>query len=243
MTQHILIVDDDLEILNLLEQFLISYNFTVTKAEDGLDALNLLKENLKPDLVILDVMMKGMDGISLCREIRLNESLKHLPIIMLTACGEDSDRILGLELGADDYMPKPFNLRELLARVRAVLRRLSSQHLTDGKEKNKLPVYKFANWQLDTGTRCLLSPEKTQVSLTAKVYQLLLAFLESPQRVINRDQLMDIVNNRSCDAFDRSIDILVSRLRQKIEDDPKNPTLIKTVRSGGYMLATPIEKL
>lgn len=242
MKQHILIVDDDFEIRNLLEQFLTSYNFEVSKAEDGLEALNLLEKNFNIDLVILDVMMKKMDGISLCRQIRLTESLKHLPIIILTACSEDSDRILGLELGADDYMQKPFNLRELLARVRAVLRRLSYHQAQDTKKKKNFPIYIFANWHLDTGTRCLYSPEKTQVSLTAKLYQLLLAFLENPQRVINRDQLMDIINSRNCDAYDRSIDILVSRLRQKIEDDPKNPALIKTIRSGGYMFTTPTEK-
>jgi two-component system OmpR family response regulator len=203
----------------------------------------MLKENPEINLVILDVMMKGMDGISVCKAIRANPELQNMPVILLTAMSEENDRVLGLELGADDYLSKPFSPRELLARIRAVLRRFEYQG--DGKKNSEhlsLPIYHFLGWRFETGTRTLFSPQNVEVSLTAKVYQLLLAFLESPQRVITRDQLMDIINNRECDPFDRSIDILVSRLRLKLEEDPKNPKLVKTVRSGGYMFATAVTK-
>jgi two-component system OmpR family response regulator len=187
--------------------------------------------------VVLDLMMPGEDGLSLCRGIRGSSSI---PIIMLTAMGEDVDRIIGLEVGADDYMAKPFNPRELAARIKAVLRRsngVSTGESSDDRA-NKLA---FSDFQLDPSTRSL-TRNGSDISLTAGEYDLLIAFVDHPRRVLNRDQLLDMARGRAAVPFDRSIDVQVGRLRRKIEEDPKNPSLIKTVRGGGYMFTPEVNQ-
>lgn len=240
---HILIVDDDSEIRKLVSQYLTQYQYRVSMAEDGEQLQKILARNDDIDLILLDIMMPGEDGFTLCKKIRTKSKI---PIIMLTAVDEETDRVLGLELGADDYQTKPIRPRELLARIKAVLRRRTDDFATtddDALPQEKLLVYEFANWQLDTATRKFLAPDKTEVILSAAEYTLLLTFLQRPQRVLSRDQLMTATHNREAEPFDRSIDVLISRLRHKVELDSKQPELIKTVRSGGYMLATAVKKL
>lgn len=232
---HVLVVDDDSEIRDLLGQFLRKQGFRVTGARDGNEMRKVIG-NGKVDLVVLDLMLPGDDGLKLCRELR---SQSNMPIIMLTAAGDETDRIVGLEMGADDYMPKPFSARELLARIKAVLRRVS----TNGASKlGGTKIVKFADWRLDLVRRELQSPEGTVVDLSAGEYDLLLAFLEHPQRVLSRDQLLDYARSRVAAPFDRSIDVQVSRLRRKIESEA-HPSLIKTVRGAGYVFTIPVERL
>jgi two-component system OmpR family response regulator len=189
------------------------------------------------DLVVLDIMLPGEDGLSLCRRLR-HES--KLPIIMLTALGEETDRIVGLEMGADDYLAKPFSPRELLARIKAVLRRTSDR--TDLPQRGAGQILMFAGWQLDIGKRELRSPDDVLMPLTAGEFDLLVAFAEHPQRVLSREQLLDLSKGRDASPFDRSIDVQLSRLRRKIEADSKNPVIIKTVRNGGYIFAVDVGK-
>lgn len=234
-TAHILVVDDDTGIRDLLGQFLQKHGFRTSLAKDG-DAMWLALQAHTIDLIILDIMMPGKDGMTLCRELR---QTSQLPIIMLTAISEEVDRILGLEMGADDYLSKPFNPRELLARVKAILRRSNPDEKNISKAMQNR--YRFCNWSLDKVARRLLSPEGVEISLSAGEYNLLLALLERPQQVLSRDQLLDLTKNRLAGPYDRSVDIQISRLRQKIECDQKNPQLIKTVRGGGYVLAADVE--
>jgi len=184
------------------------------------------------DIIVLDLMLPGETGLELCRPLRAESNI---PVIMVTALGEETDRIVGLEMGADDYLAKPFSQRELLARIRAVLRRVSSmpyesRSITGG-------VIEFAGWRLHPATRQLRAADGTLVMLTSGEFDLLLALAQHPQRVLSREQLLDLTVGRAADPFDRSIDIRISRLRRKIEEDPKNPKIITTVRSGGYLLA------
>ena len=241
--KHIIVTDDDQEICNLLSDYLTGHNYQVTVAHDGRQLLALLAEQQNYDLIILDVMMPGIDGIEICRQIRQQWAI---PIIMLTAVSSETDRILGLEFGADDYLAKPFNPRELLARIKAVLRRVqepSPSQATEAAASARPPVFEFVSWRLDTATRRLFSPDNLEVSLSSGTYDLLLAFLERPQQVLSRDRLLDITKNRNAEPFDRSIDVQVSRLRQKLEEDPKEPQLIKTVRTGGYLFTASVKKL
>ena len=234
---QILVVDDDREIRDLLARFLVRHGFRVETAADGKAMWAVLRDR-RIDLVVLDLMMPGDDGLTLCRELRAKSEL---PVIMLTAMGEDIDRIIGLEVGADDYVAKPFNPRELLARIRAVLRRAAAApRAADGEEA--AAVYGFAGWRLDTGGRTLSGPDGEAVELTSGEFDLLLAFAERPQRVLSREQLLDLTRGRDSAPFDRSIDVQVSRLRRKIEPDPARPELIKTVRSGGYMFTAAVER-
>lgn len=240
-TYHIAITDDDKEIRELLTDFLQQHGFTVSCAKDGASLFELLKQQPEIDLVILDVMMPGMDGIEICRRLRQQHQIA---ILMLTAVTSETDRILGLEFGADDYLSKPFNPRELLARIKAILRRVSTFNThNDTQEVNThSKVYKFEGWTLDISSRRLLSSDNIEVSLSSGCYDLLLAFLERPQHVLSRDHIMDITKNRSADYFDRSIDVQISRLRQKLEVNPKEPKLIKTVRSGGYLFTAKVSR-
>ena len=232
---HVLVVDDDSEIRDLLGQFLRKQGFRVTGARDGNEMRKVIG-NGKVDLVVLDLMLPGDDGLKLCRELRAQSNM---PIIMLTAAGDETDRVVGLEMGADDYIPKPFSARELLARIKAVLRRVS----TNGASKlGATKIVKFADWRLDLVRRELQSPDCTVVDLSAGEYDLLLAFLEHPQRVLSRDQLLDYARSRVAAPFDRSIDVQVSRLRRKIESEA-HPSLIKTVRGAGYVFTVPVERL
>jgi two-component system, OmpR family, response regulator len=235
---HLLVVDDDREIRTLISQFLTKHGYRVSSARDGAEMMQVL-DSSRIDLIVLDLMMPGEDGLALCRRLRAQPGPSGaIPIIMLTAMGEETDRIVGLEMGADDYLPKPFNPRELLARAKAVLRRATGLPVGSSAE----PVNRgmtFEGWRLDIAKRELWSPDKVLVQLSAGEFDLLVAFAEHPQRVLTRDQLLDLARGRSAMPFDRSIDVQVSRLRRKIEPDPKEPSLIKTVRSGGYIF-TPV---
>lgn len=232
---HILVVDDDREIRDLLAKFLKQHGLRVSVAQDGRTMKQVL-EDWAIDLVVLDVMMPGDDGLTLCRNLRANSKM---PVIMLTAMGEETDRIIGLEMGADDYLAKPFNPRELLARIKAVLRRSSQQD--SNIVQDDVETYRFNDWVFKPEQRELLNDEGMLVALSRGEYELLDTFLRHPNRVLNRDQLLDMARGREAIPFDRAIDVQVSRLRKKLKDDPKNPSLIKTVRGGGYMFSAKVE--
>ncbi len=233
-SEHLLVVDDDPGIRSFLERYLGKHGYQVTLMPDG-DKISEFLNGNQVDLVILDLMLPGKDGLQLTRDIRYQVDV---PVIMLTAKGDDIDRIIGLEMGADDYLPKPFNPRELLARIRSVLKRAHArrQGETDPEPATSTEKkYAFGRWVLDPGRHELVSNQGEQHSLTHGEYALLLAFVTHPNRVLSRDQLLDITRDREFAPFDRSIDVQVSRLRRKIEDDPKRPGFITTVRGGGYM--------
>ena len=231
---HILVVDDHSEIRDLLKRFLEQHGMRVSCARDGKEMKRLLDER-EFDLLVLDLMMPGEDGLTLCRELRVKS---RLPIIMLTAMGEETDRIIGLEMGADDYLAKPFNPRELLARIKAVMRRtqVESQPVPETLTRD----LRFDRWLLDVNRRELVDEDGVGLSLSTAEFDLLKVFLERPQRVLSRDQLLDLARGREAVAFDRAIDTLVSRLRRKLERDPKNPELIKTIWGGGYLFAADV---
>jgi two-component system OmpR family response regulator len=233
---HILVVDDDREIRDLLGKFLERQRLRVTLARDGKDARRAFA-NGHFQLVVLDLMLPGEGGIDLARWLR---SENNVPIIMLTAMAEETDRIIGLELGADDYVTKPFNPRELLARIRAVLRRTGDMEGRTAEHAAK--TYSFSGWLLETARRRLADPAGVEVALTGGEYDLLVALLDRPNRVLTRDMLLDLLRGRQAGPFDRAIDVAVSRLRRKLEDDGRNSQLIKTVRGGGYVLSTPVER-
>ncbi|WP_297368308.1 response regulator [Acidocella sp.] len=232
---HILIVDDDREIRDLLAKFLERQRLRVTTARDGKEARRAIA-NGHFQLVVLDLMLPGEGGLEIARWLRAESNV---PIIMLTAMAEDTDRIIGLELGADDYVTKPFNPRELLARIRAVLRRTTE---SDQRPAEHTKTYQFAGWVLETARRRLLDPQGVEVAITGGEYDLLLALLDRPNRVLTRDMLLDLLRGRQAGPFDRAIDVAVSRLRRKLEDDGRNAQIIKTVRGGGYVLSTPVER-
>ncbi len=231
---HILVVDDHSEIRDLLKRFLEQHGMRVSCARDGKEMKRLLDER-EFDLLVLDLMMPGEDGLTLCRELRVKS---RLPIIMLTAMGEETDRIIGLEMGADDYLSKPFNPRELLARIKAVMRRTQVESLPVPETLTR--DLRFDRWLLDVNRRELVDEEGVGMSLSTAEFDLLKVFLERPQRVLSRDQLLDLARGREAVAFDRAIDTLVSRLRRKLERDPKNPELIKTIWGGGYLFAADV---
>ena len=226
---HILVVDDDEDILSLLTGFFRRHAYPVTVSVDGAGMFAALKDQ-KIDLVILDVMLRGEDGFSLCRRLRAESKI---PVIMLTAMGDHTDRVVGLEIGADDYLVKPFDARELLARIKAVLRRTESSARPAVVATR--PVLEFSGWRLDVARRELRSAGNTLMILSGGEFDLLLAFAEHPQRVLTRDQLLDLARGATHAAFDRSIDVQVSRLRRKLEPDAKSPQIIRTVRNGGYI--------
>src|SRR6267154_8044 len=234
---HLLIVDDDEDIRSLLTKFFSKHSHAVTVAADGAAMFAALEEH-SVDLVILDLMLRGEDGLSLCRRLR---ETSHVPIIMLTAMADHTDRVVGLEVGADDYLTKPFDQRELLARVKAVLRRTAASGAPATPAETR-PALCFANWRLDVTRRELRSQDDTLVVLSGGEFDLLLAFTEHPQRVLTRDQLLDLARGASHAAYDRSIDVQVSRLRYKLETDPKNPSLIRTVRNGGYLFVPKVTR-
>ena len=232
---RILVVDDDARIRDLLRRYLSQEGFEVLLAEDA-KALNRLLTRETVDLIVLDLMLPGEDGLSICRRLRAaNDST---PIIMLTAKVEDVDRIVGLEVGADDYMPKPFNPRELLARINAVLRR--AQKGERGKEDAQR-VVQFKGWKFDRLLRQLVSPQDVVVALSSAEYRLLAAFVERPGRVLSRDQLIDLTRAPGVEVNDRSIDLAVSRLRQKLGDSSREPLLIKTMRGEGYLFDVKVQ--
>jgi two-component system, OmpR family, response regulator len=246
-TPHILIVDDDREIRDLLSRFLQKHGFRASTAADGRDMRKILAD-AKIDLMVLDVMMPGETGLQICAQLRAQgipgpsgAGAARTPIIMLTAAGEDTDRIVGLEMGADDYLPKPFNPRELLARIRAVLRRSEDGGRPIG-EADTSQILHFDGFQLDLGARRLTGREGNDIDLSAGEFDLLAALAQRPRRVLSRDQLLDLCKGRAAQPFDRSIDVQVGRLRRKIEPDPADPRLITTVRGGGYMFAPEVTR-
>ncbi|MET3352854.1 response regulator [Xanthobacter autotrophicus] len=233
-TPHILVVDDHREIRELLAKYLSRNGFRVSVASGGADMRQQMRTGTF-DLVVLDIMMPGDDGLTLCRQLRQSSDI---PVVLLTAAAEETDRIVGIELGADDYVTKPFNPRELLARIRAILRRAQgpARAQQDGPRR-----YRFDRWQLDPDRRVLLDEHGTEVRLGSAEFRLLAALVTRPSVVLTRDQLLDITAGRPAQVFDRSIDNLVSRLRRRIERDPQHPELIKTVWGDGYVFAAPVE--
>ncbi len=230
---HLLVVDDHRDIRDPLVEYLGKSGYRVSAAEDAARARAVFDRDAV-DLILLDLMMPGEDGLSFCRYVRAKGAT---PIIMLTALGEDTDRVLGLELGADDYVRKPFNPRELLARIRAVMRRAHPPESTaDTPGGNAV----FDRWTLRVAARELVDEYGGAVELTRGEYAMLLVFLRHSQTVLDRERLLELLHGDAAHAFDRSIDNQVSRLRQKIERDPKQPAVIKTVRGGGYLFAAPV---
>jgi two-component system OmpR family response regulator len=235
-TPHILIVDDHREIRDAVSRYLQKNGFRTTAARDAVEMDHLLKGG-RFDLIVLDVMMPGEDGLSVCRRL----SAKGVaPILMLTALGEETDRIVGLEIGADDYLPKPFNPRELLARIKAILRRAQKPEPVAGSLTGRR--LRFADWVLDTDTRKLRRDDGTGAELTSAEFRLLTVLLERPRFVLSRDQLLDLTAGREAHPFDRSIDNQISRLRHKIENDPSRPETIVTIRGAGYSLAADVRQ-
>jgi two-component system OmpR family response regulator len=232
---HILIVDDHREIRDLVGRALSREGFRVSAAADGRAMRKVLADS-RIDLILLDLMLPGEDGLSLCRAVRAESAV---PIIMLTAKGEEVDRVIGLEMGADDYLAKPFGTRELIARIRAVLRRAPGA-AAEAQTAHRPKLLRFDRWTLNTEARELLRDDDVTVPLSSGEYDLLLALVERPQRVLSREQLLDLARGRAATAFDRSIDTQVSRLRRKLERDPAAPAIIKTIWGGGYMFAAKV---
>lgn len=236
-TAHVLVVDDHKEIRDLLAKYLAKNGLRVSTANGGTEMRQQLK-TASIDLVVLDIMMPGEDGLSLCRSLRHEGNI---PIVLLTAVSDETDRIIGLELGADDYVTKPFNPRELLARIRALLRRVNAMTAAPADPERKR--YLFDRWTLDVSRRALLDDTGAEIPLGTAEYRLLLALVTRPGVVLTRNQLLDITAGRSAQVFDRSIDNLVSRLRRRLEADPQQPALIKTVWGDGYTFAGTVEEL
>ncbi len=234
---HVLVVDDARDIREPLTRYLRENGFRVTSAENAAVARKAMRTS-GIDIVILDIMMPGEDGLSLCRYIRESSGI---PVIMLTARGEELDRIVGLEVGADDYMGKPFNPRELLARIGAVLRRTNT--LPPRLRGPAAERYRFGEWIFNASQREIVGPSGLAMPLSSGEFKLLMAFLDRPKMALSREQLLDLTKGRDADVFDRSIDNQISRLRRKIEQDPKNPRYIKTVWGGGYMFTFDVEIL
>jgi len=233
---HILVVDDQQEIRDVVQEYLTGEGFRVSTANDGAGMRRVLSQ-APADLVILDLMLPGEDGLTLARALR---SQSGIGIIILTGRGETVDRIIGLEMGADDYLPKPFHLRELLARVKSVLRRVQSRTGEGGPQPARSRA-RFAGWSLDLSSRELTSPAGEEVRLTTGEFDLLAAFVSNANQVLSRDRLLDLARNREAGPFDRTIDVPAGRLRRKPEDDPQNPTLIKTVRGSGYIFTPTVD--
>lgn len=231
---QLLLVDDEASLREPLAEYLTRQGFVVREAESAAIARSALME-FTPDLALLDIMMPGEDGLSLCRHL---VEARELPVILLTAKGEPTDRIIGLEIGADDYVVKPFEPRELVARIRSVLRRASKPSATPEEDA----LYVFEEWKLDPLKRRLIDPEGVIISVSTAEFRLLKAFLDNPRKVLDRDRLLDMVQGREAHLFDRAVDNQVSRLRRKLELDSRNPALILTVRGGGYRFAADVRR-
>jgi len=233
---HILVVDDDREIRTLLTEYLQKNGFRVTAVGDGKAMRRVLGE-VHVDLIVLDLMLPGDDGLTLCRELRARSQT---PVLMLTALGEEIERVVGLEVGADDYLPKPFSPRELLGRIKAILRR--TVHMPRDPELTAANGYRFGDWTFDITSRLLTHADGTQVLLSGAEFRLLSVFAAHPTRVLSRAQLMELLRGRDFDPFDRSVDVRISRLRQTLRDDARAPRIIKTVYGEGYVMGLPVEK-
>jgi two-component system OmpR family response regulator len=232
---HILLVEDDAEISRMLRQVLSENGFRACSVASAAEMEPVLARG-NVDLIVLDVMLPGEDGFSICRRLRATSGI---PIIMLTALGEDINRIVGLEIGADDYVTKPFNSRELVARIRALLRRSHDTMLSRSRQR----ALRFAGWLIDPASRQVRNPEDVQVAMTSAEFDLLLAFCQNPGRVLSRDRLLELTHSGSAGPVERSIDVHVSRIRQKIEPDPHNPVFIKTVRLAGYIFTPAVTEV
>ena len=233
---HILVVDDDREIRTLLRGYLEKNGFSATAVGDGRETRRAL-ERTRFDLIVLDLMLPHESGLDICRSLRATSDI---PIIMLTALGDEVDRVVGLEVGADDYLPKPFSPRELLGRIKAVLRRTSAEVRTG--EAQEARAYRFAGWQLDATARTLTSPAGESAALSGAEFRLLSELLDNAPRLMTRAELMELVRGRELDPFDRSIDVRVSRLRQVLGDDARAPRIIKTVYGEGYVIGVPVQR-
>jgi two-component system, OmpR family, response regulator len=235
MSRHILLVEDDPDIARMSVEVLHESGFEVSSVGSARE-MDAALERAPVDLILLDVVLPGEDGFSICRRLRSGSTV---PIVMLSACREDSDRIVGLELGADDYVVKPFNSRELIARIRALLRRTQMQSSKNRRARS----YTFSGWSLDTIGRQLRDPEGVRVPMTSVEIDMLAAFCRHAGQVLSREHLLELVHGGSVASIERSIDVHVSRIRQKIESDPKDPQLIRTVRLGGYIFTPHVEEL
>ena len=233
----ILLVDDEPTLREPLAEYLTGQGFAVTEAESAAAARSVLTE-ATPDLVLLDIMMPGEDGLSFCRHL---VETRQLPVIFLTARGESTDRIVGLELGADDYVVKPFEPRELVARIRTVLRRVARGPAPDAQAEDW--HYAFEDWSLDPLKRKLTDPEGVKIPISTAEFRLLRAFLDNPGKVLDRDWLLDTVQGRTAHLFDRAVDNQISRLRRKVEQDSRNPQFIQTVRGGGYRFSAKVKRV
>lgn len=233
---RIAVVEDDPEISRMMTSYMTDHGFEVANARSGHDLDRVMATGGKIDCVILDVGLPGEDGLSICRRLRGKSTV---PIIMVTGRGTDTDRIVGLEIGADDYLPKPFNPRELLARVRAVMRRSS---MTEPPPADAPQVLSFEGWRLDMARRQLFTPDGEPRSLTSGEFNILAIFCQHARKVLSRDELLDLLHGRAAAVFDRSIDVQISRLRRKIETNLKDPSFIKTVRYGGYFFTPQVTK-
>lgn len=238
---HITIVDDDKETRDLLRSFLEENMLQISVAADGKEMRVILEEK-HVDLIVLDLMLPGEDGLTLCRELRSKPETQHIPIIMLTARRSETDRVVGLEMGADDYVPKPFSALELLARIRSVLRRSRLEPTTvTGNQKKETCRLKFLGWSLELKTQQLISPEGIMVDMSRGELSMLTILLRNPNQILSRDQIMEQHQGRESSPFERSIDIQITRLRKRLRDDPKNPKIIKTVWGKGYRLVCDVE--
>jgi len=233
----LLVVDDDPQLRQLVRDYLGEHGYAVLVAADGQDMWSQL-EKTPVDMVILDLMLPGDDGLALCSALRSRAAYAALPILMLTARGEETDRIVGLEMGADDYLPKPFSPRELLARIRSILRRATES----GGAALPPREYRFARWALDVGAHHLVDADGVVVPLSTGEFRLLKTLVENGNRVMSRDQLMESLAGREAGPFDRTIDVMIGRLRRRLGDDAREPVLIKTVRNEGYLLAAKVER-
>jgi two-component system OmpR family response regulator len=230
----ILIVEDDPEIRRLVRDLLVQEGFTIEIAEDG-KAMDAVLQRLRPDLMILDLMLPGEDGLAICRRLRTDNPI---PILMLTAKSDEIDRVVGLEMGADDYLTKPFSSRELLARARAIMRR--TRAVPDTPDNRR---YGFDTFVIDIDARHLTTQAGTDVTLTSAEFDLLVCFVQRPRRVLTRDQILDWTHGRSAEPFDRTVDMLISRLRKKLDAASPDSNLITTVRNGGYLLTAHVKSL
>ncbi|HEY0684087.1 MAG TPA: response regulator [Steroidobacter sp.] len=235
-SRHILIVDDDREIRTLLGDYLQKNGYRATAVADGKGMRRALEQS-HVDLIVLDLMLPGEDGLKLTRELRTHS---HVPIIMLTALGEEVDRVVGLEVGADDYLSKPFSPRELVGRIKAILRRTA--HMPRDPAQSQVANYRFGDWKLDVTARSLTHADGSQHALSGAEFRLLAILLAHPTRVLSRSQLMELLRGRDIDPFDRSVDVRISRLRQVLRDDARSPKIIKTIYGEGYVMGVPVEQ-
>jgi two-component system, OmpR family, response regulator len=235
-TRHILIVDDDRDIRTLLGDYLQKNGYRATAVADGKGMRRALEQS-QIDLIVLDLMLPGEDGLKLTRELRAHSQV---PILMLTALGEEIDRIVGLEVGADDYLSKPFSPRELVGRIKAILRRTA--HTPRDPAQSTANLYRFGDWKLDVTARSLINVDGSEHALSGAEFRLLVILLSHPTRVLSRSQLMEMLRGRDIDPFDRSVDVRISRLRQVLRDDARSPKIIKTVYGEGYVMGVPVEQ-